>query len=156
MAERFLLLEQPRGRERSIRLALVMSDQSQRWHVKRTTLYGEGKGSATEMLERDATLPIAEQRYEFFTRNYLERGWYPPQGQQLEKRDLITRFVNRWPSLPHVLRYDGDTMAQDAKAYLRDVPRSDAALRRYRRGRRVLVRVGIDHAVVLSDVHGLR
>jgi hypothetical protein len=156
MAERYLLLEQPRGRERSIRLSLATSGQAQRWNVKRTTLHGEGKGSATEVLERDATLAIAEQRYEFFTRNYLERGWYPPQGQHLDKRDLITRFVNRWPALPRVLRYDAGTMAQDAHAYVQDVPVASAGLRHYRRGRRVLVRVGVDHAVVLSDVDGLR
>jgi hypothetical protein len=156
MAERYLLLEQPRGRERSIRLALVAGDEGKQWNVKRTTLQGDGKGSASEMLERDATLHAAEQRFEFFARNYLERGWYPQGCQQLEKRDLITRFVNRWPQLPHVMPYHGDAFASDALQFLDGVHPANVCLRFYRHGRRTLVRVAPDRGVVLSDEHGLR
>jgi hypothetical protein len=156
MPERYLLLEQPRGRERSIRLSLTASKTGAAWDVKRTTLHGANQGTASEVLERDADLKVAEARFEFFTRSYLERGWYPPECGQLEKRDLITRFVGRWPAAPHVLAYDTVAFPQDVSAYLQLADAASLDLRQYRGGQRTLLRVGADHAMVLSDVSGLR
>jgi len=156
MPERYLLLEQPRGRERSIRLSLTASKTGAGWDVKRTTLHGADRGTASEVLERGAALGDAEARFDFFTRNYLERGWYPPACGQLAKRDLITRFVGRWPALPHVLAYDGAEFAADVDDYLRRVDAATLHLRRYRGGERALLRVGADHTLVLSDTSGLR
>jgi hypothetical protein len=156
MPERYLLLEQPRGRERSIRLSLTVSKSGSGWDVKRTTLHGANMGTASEVLERGATLEAAEARFEFFTRSYLERGWYPPTCGQLEKRDLITRFVGRWPALPHVLAYDTADVALAVDGLLRSAAGMALRLRAYRGGERVMLRVGADRALVLSDASGLR
>jgi len=153
MPERYLLLERPRGRERSIRLSLTASRTGATWDVKRTTLHGANKGTASEVLERGADLAVAETRFDFFARGYLERGWYPPGCEQLEKRDLITRFVGRWPALPRVLAYDPQDASRVVEGAAAEAP---LQLRSYRGGERTLLRVGVERALVLSDVTGLR
>lgn len=155
MTERYLCLDQPRGRERSICLALLRQDGGN-WAIVRRNLYGPGRGMAQERLLADASLPAAEERFDTLVKSYFSRGWYPPECPGLAPKELLNRFVDRWPCTPAILAYDAATIERELVAQRPAWGTTPLGLQHYRGGRRMLLRLSPTLGVVLSNAVGLK